>query len=126
MIIFFDWDNKGHSGPQDGQSDHVGIVWKVEDGIIYRFRTSTPWRDVPRGEFGPWQTIWKRHRRYAGDGTWDRVLQALLSQADVAGLIDWDVSVDATIARAHQHATNTTRPDQDTGGTIESQESAAG
>lgn len=34
MIIFFDWDNKGHSGPQDGQSDHVGIVWKVEDGII--------------------------------------------------------------------------------------------
>ncbi|MBM7827268.1 transposase [Microbacterium aurum] len=96
------------------------------DGIIYRFRTSTPWRDVPRGEFGPWQTIWKRHRRYAGDGTWDRVLQALLSQADVAGLIDWDVSVDATIARAHQHATNTTRPDQDTGGTIESQESAAG
>ena len=77
-------------------------------------------------EFGPWQTIWKRHRRYAGDGTWDRVLQALLSQADVAGLIDWDVSVDATIARAHQHATNTTRPDQDTGGTIESQESAAG
>ena len=35
MIIFFDWDNKGHSGPQDGQSDHVGIVWKVEDGIIY-------------------------------------------------------------------------------------------
>ena len=35
MIIFFDWDNKGHSGPQDGQPDHVGIVWKVEDGIIY-------------------------------------------------------------------------------------------
>lgn len=34
MIIFFDWDNKGHSGPQDGQSDHVGIVWKVEDGIV--------------------------------------------------------------------------------------------
>lgn len=35
MIIFFDWGNKGSSGPQDGQSDHVGIVWKVEDGIIY-------------------------------------------------------------------------------------------
>ena len=35
MIIFFDWDNKGHSGPQDGQSDHVGIVQKVENGIVY-------------------------------------------------------------------------------------------
>lgn len=70
------------------------------DGIIYRFRTSTPWRDVPRDEFGPSQTVWKRHRRYAGDGTWDRVLQALLAQADAEGLIDSDVSVDATIARA--------------------------
>lgn len=35
MIIFFDWDNKGSSGPQDGQSDHTGIVEKVEDGFVY-------------------------------------------------------------------------------------------
>lgn len=35
MIIFFDWDNKGSSGPQDGESDHVGIVEKVENGIVY-------------------------------------------------------------------------------------------
>lgn len=35
MIIFFDWDNKGNSGPQDGESDHTGIVERVEDGIVY-------------------------------------------------------------------------------------------
>lgn len=35
MIIFFDWDNKGSSGPQDGQADHTGIIQKVEGGIIY-------------------------------------------------------------------------------------------
>ena len=35
MIVFFDWDNKGSSGPQDGQSDHTGIVQKVENGIVY-------------------------------------------------------------------------------------------
>ena len=35
MIIFFDWDNKGSSGPQDGESDHVGIVERVEDGRVY-------------------------------------------------------------------------------------------
>lgn len=34
-IIFFDWDNKGSSGPQDGESDHVGIVEKVENGTVY-------------------------------------------------------------------------------------------
>ena len=35
QIIFFDWDNKGSSGPQDGQSDHVGIVEKCDNGIVY-------------------------------------------------------------------------------------------
>ena len=35
MIIFFDWDNRGSSGPQDGQSDRTGIVQKVENGIVY-------------------------------------------------------------------------------------------
>lgn len=34
-IIFFDWDSKGSSGPQDGSADHVGIVEKVENGVIY-------------------------------------------------------------------------------------------
>jgi transposase len=99
---------------------------RVVEGIIYRYRTGVPWRDLPRSEFGPWQTVWKRHRRYAGDGTWDRVLMNLLALANDADAPDWTVSVDATISRAHQHATNTTRPDQDTGGTVELQESAAG
>ena len=97
---------------------------RVVDGIIYRFRTSVPWRDVPRSEFGPWQMVWKRHRRYAGDGTWDRVLQALLADADAAGLVDWDVSVDATIACASaRDEHDPARPGQR--GFVESQESAA-
>ena len=95
------------------------------EGIVYRYRTGIPWRDLPREEFGAWQTVWKRHRRYAADGTWDRVLARILAEADAAGKVDWTVSVDATIARAHQRATNTTRPEQDTGGSVELQESAA-
>lgn len=36
MIIFYDWDSpNGESGPQDGLSDHTGIVEKVENGIVY-------------------------------------------------------------------------------------------
>ena len=97
---------------------------RVVEAIAYRYRTGIPWRDLPREEFGAWQTAWKRHRRYAADGTWDRVLARLLAEADAAGQVDWEVSVDATIARAHQHATNTTRPEQDTGGRVESQEPA--
>jgi transposase len=78
------------------------------EGIIYRYRCGIAWRDVPE-VFGPWQTIWTWHRRMAGEGTWDVVLQRLLGDADAAGLVDWAVSVDSTIVRAHQHATNITR-----------------
>ena len=94
--------------------------------VVTALRSSCSSSDVSVGgsfEFGPWQTIWKRHRRYAGDVTWDRVPQSLIAHADAAVLVSWDVSVDATIARAHQHATNPTRPDQDTGGFVELQES---
>lgn len=59
--------------------------------------------------FGPRQTIWKRHRRFSADGTWDRIHARLLAEADAAGELDWDVSVDSTINRTHQHATNLAR-----------------
>ena len=35
FLYYFDWDNKGSSGPQDGLADHVGIVEKVENGMVY-------------------------------------------------------------------------------------------
>jgi hypothetical protein len=42
----------------------------------------------------------------AGSATaiWQRILTALQAQADAQGLITWDVSVDTTVVRAHQHA----------------------
>ena len=92
---------------------------RVVEGIIYRYRCGIAWRDVP-AEFGPWQTIWKRHRRYSGDGTWDTILAALLTTADARGEVDWSVSVDSTVNRAHQHGTNLPRT---TGGLLELHES---
>jgi len=61
------------------------------------------------------------------DGTWDRVLTQVLTETDAAGCLDWSVSVDSTVVRAHQHGTNTTRPTsgvfshtgRDTGGSVE-------
>lgn len=81
---------------------------RMVEGIIYRYRCGLPWRDLPE-VFGPWQTVWTWHRRMAADGTWDRVLAVLHRAADAVGGVDWRVSVDSTIARAHQHATNVTR-----------------
>ncbi|MBB5787663.1 transposase [Jiangella mangrovi] len=84
--------------------DHRQVV----EGVIYRFRTGIAWRDLPAA-FGPWQTAWKRHNRFSVDGTWDKIHARLLAEADAVGDIDWMVSVDATINRAHQHATNAGR-----------------
>jgi transposase len=106
--------------------DHRVLV----EGAIWRFRTGSPWRDL-LAEFGPWQTVWKRHARFAEDGIWDEVLTVLLTEADAVGQLDWQVSVDSTIARAHQHGTNTRREvvtsaDRSAGGSPELHESARG
>lgn len=84
--------------------DHRQVV----EGVIYRYRCGLAWRDLP-ASFGPWQTVWKRHRRFSQDGTWDKIHQALLTRADADGQVEWTVSVDSTINRAHQHATNLPR-----------------
>ncbi len=91
------------------------------EGIVYRYRTGVAWRDLPV-EFGPWQTVWKRQKRFSSDGTWDNVLTRLLADADAAGQIDWAVSIDSTINRTHQHAATLPRA---TGGAAESHESAS-
>lgn len=76
--------------------------------------------------FGPWQTVWKRHHRFSTDGTWDKLLAVLQSEADAAGKLDWNVSVDSSVIRAHQHGATAKREDRssagdDTGGSIELQ-----
>ncbi|MYX10583.1 IS5 family transposase, partial [Streptomyces sp. SID8375] len=79
--------------------DHRQVI----DGILHRVRTGVQWRDLPE-RFGPWKTVYERHRLWSADGTWERLLQQVQAAADAAGEIDWDISVDSTIVRAHQHA----------------------
>ncbi|MFE0851478.1 IS5 family transposase [Streptomyces rochei] len=79
--------------------DHRQVI----DGILHRVRTGVQWRDLPE-RFGPWKTVYERHRLWSADGTWARLLQQVQAAADAAGEIDWDISVDSTIVRAHQHA----------------------
>ncbi|MDV6287029.1 MULTISPECIES: IS5 family transposase [Rhodococcus] len=78
------------------------------DGIRWRIRAGTPWRDVP-ARYGPWQTVYGLFRRWQRAGVWAQILTALQALADAAGAIVWDVSVDSTIARAHQHAAGARR-----------------
>ncbi|MGY3684677.1 transposase [Streptomyces sp. TE33382] len=79
--------------------DHRQVI----DGILHRVRTGVQWRDLPE-RFGPWKTVYERHRLWSADGTWERLLQQVQAEADAVGGIDWDISVDSTVVRAHQHA----------------------
>lgn len=77
---------------------------RVINGILFRQRTGLPWRDLPPC-FGSWKTVHDRHRRWSADGTWERILRAVQTDADAEGRIDWSmVSIDSTTCRAHQHA----------------------
>ncbi len=73
------------------------------EAIAWKYRTGSPWRDLPN-ELGSFQTAHKQLIRWAVDGTWGRMLTALLAAADGADDIGWTVSVDSTVCRAHQHA----------------------
>lgn len=75
----------------------------VLNGIVWKLRTGSAWRDVPE-TYGSWRTLYTRFRRWALVGTFTRMLEAVQAQKDAAGDVDWLVSVDSTITRAHQHA----------------------
>lgn len=123
------------AGCRGGQwRDHRQVI----EAIAWRYRTGSPWRDLP-AELGPWQTAWKRLDRWSRDGTLDGLLAAVHTDAEVAGELDWVASVDSSVARAHQHAAGARRHDDadmadsevsidlenDTGGRVESQQSGA-
>ena len=73
------------------------------NGMVWKIRSGAPWRDVP-ARYGSWKSIYTRFRRWALNGTFTEMLAGAQADADAVGDIDWLVSVDSSIVRAHQHA----------------------
>ncbi len=84
-----------------GREGHVGGTAADNrlfvDAIIYRYRTSIPWRDLPE-RFGDWKATHKRWRRWCESGVFARVLKALAFDADAEYM-----SIVSTSVRAHHH-----------------------
>jgi transposase len=78
------------------------------DGIRFRTRTGCPWRDVPE-RYGTWQSVYGLFRAWQLAGRWAAILTGLQALGAEAELIDWTVSVDSTINRAHAHAAGARR-----------------
>ena len=90
----------------------------VVEATAWRFRTGSPWRDLPE-RFGNWNTIYKNFNRWSELGVWARVLEHVQAMAHHAGTLDWVASIDSTVVRVHQPGATLPR---DTGGGIELQE----
>lgn len=60
----------------------------ILNGIVWRLKTGSPWRDRPE-RYGPWTTVYSRFRRWQSAGVWDRILAALQADAAARGERDW-------------------------------------
>jgi transposase len=69
------------------------------EGVLWIARTGSPWRDLPE-EFGNWNSVWRRFRRWALKDVFSRVFSALSDDPDFEYAI-----VDGTLVRVHQHGT---------------------
>ncbi len=76
---------------------------RVLNGILWRFRTGSPWADIPE-RYGPYTTCYNRFVRWRKACIWDRLLKA------VSEAYDGDIiMIDSSCVRVHQHGATAKR-----------------
>ena len=69
------------------------------EAVLWMARVGAPWRDLPE-TFGNWNTAFRRFRRWAQKGVFERLFQVLSGDPDFEYAL-----IDGTIIRVHQHGT---------------------
>jgi len=68
------------------------------EAVLWRVRVGGPWRDLPPG-FGEWNSVFRRFRRWAQSGVFDRIFEAVSGDPDFEYVL-----IDGTIISVHQKA----------------------
>jgi len=68
------------------------------EAVFWRVRTGSPWRDLPPG-FGPWNSQFRRFRRWAKSGVFESLFKAMSEDTDLEYAL-----IDGTIVQVHQKA----------------------
>lgn len=82
------------------------------EALLYLGRTGIPLRDLP-AEFGAWDAVYNRFRRWVVSGAMARLFEALT--ADPAFGEVRRVLIDSTTVRAHRHAAGAARKKKNSG-----------
>ena len=85
----------GKRGKGRPPEDNRNII----NGILWRLRCGTAWRDVPE-KYGNWNSIYRRFRRWSASGVWESVAIALAETMADSG----HYNIDSTSVRAHVSA----------------------
>ena len=68
------------------------------EAVLWRVRTGSPWRDLP-AVFGNWNSAFRRFRRWAERGVFERLFEELSAEPDFEYAL-----IDGTIVSVHQKA----------------------
>jgi transposase len=68
--------------------------------MMWMARTGAQWRHLP-DEYGKWNSVFRRYRRWALTGVFDAMLETL---AEMAGRDSTADMIDSTVVRAHHCA----------------------
>ena len=69
------------------------------EAVLWIVRAGAPWRDLPE-QFGRWGSVWKRFRRWAEKGVFERIFTAFSQDPDFEYAL-----IDGTIVKVHRHGT---------------------
>ena len=76
------------------------------EALLYWARTGIPWRDLP-AEFGAWDAIYSRFRRWVASGAMERLFEAMTDQPEFGEVRR--VFIAATLVRTHRHGAGAAR-----------------
>lgn len=68
------------------------------EGVVWIGRNGSRWRALPK-EYGNWNSVFQRFRRWAKKGVWQMIFNTLAVDAETEWLM-----IDSTIIRAHQNS----------------------
>src|SRR5437588_1379945 len=76
------------------------------EALLYWARTGVPWRDLP-GEFGAWDAVYNRFRRWVHSGRLKRLFELLTADPQFGDVRR--AFLDSSVIRAHLHAAGAAR-----------------